>query len=109
MSEHAPGPCQCRYEVHANRLHATSVSVPFGRIVYCPMHAAAPDLLAALEGIRAGLHAIQPLVMGHALLIKDTQGESSPGFAPWWAAGERVERMKALADAALAATLKLTP
>ena len=49
MSDHTPGPCGCR---------AVDVGEfgyePFGEltILYCPTHAAAPALLAALERIR---------------------------------------------------------
>jgi hypothetical protein len=43
MSQHTPGPCGCYYQVAVLKFPLK------GRIVYCPTHAAAPDLLAALE------------------------------------------------------------
>jgi hypothetical protein len=49
MSQHTPGPCACRYEWQANRIYGTSVSVPVGRIVYCPTHATAPEMASALR------------------------------------------------------------
>ena len=48
MSEHTPGPCECLATVNVDMVEGRATGWEWR---FCPLHAAAADLLAALETI----------------------------------------------------------